>query len=108
MRALDFGKISDLQTKYGNNQQLEGMPDPTTTNPSVVFRSHIVTKKNLVSYDANAALALWQQRPAPLPAFFDDPTDVTDTSTIVVGRSSLQMKSKSTEEFLHNTGADEA
>lgn len=108
MRALDFDTVSNLRTKYGTNQQLQGMPDPGTTNPSVVFKPHVATKTQLVSYDANAALVLWQARPSPLPPFFNSSTDVTNPSGVSVGRSSLNMKSKSTEEFLYNTGTDEA
>lgn len=105
MRALDFGKMSDMTAKYGNNMQLEDMPAPTTT-PSIAFKPH-ASKKSLVSYDANAALALLQPRPTGLPPFFNTSTDVTQVPAGLVGRSTLKMKPASTQEFLYNTQHDE-
>ena len=106
LRALDFDTMTNLQQKYGNNSQLTGMPSPTTT-PSVVFKPHVQTKTNLVTYDPNEALQLWQQRPSGLPPFFSDPSDVTNTSAVVVGRNQLNMKAASTEQFLYDTQTDD-
>jgi len=74
-RALDFDTMDNLQKKYGNNQQLAGMPAPDS-KPSVVFKP-MNARKQLVPYDANQALTLLAARPSPLPAVFSDPTKVT-------------------------------
>lgn len=107
MRALDFDTVQNLVKKYGSNQQLEGMPSPTTTTPSAVFNPHIQTKTGLVPYDANEALKLLQQRAAGLPSFFSDPSQVTNPTGVVIGRNQLNMKATSTEDFLYNTQTDD-
>jgi len=107
MRALDFDTMPNLIAKYGSNSQLDEMPSPTTTKPSVVFNPHVQTKTSLVPYDANEALQLWQQRPSGLPPFFNDVSDVTNTSATVVGRSQLNMKATSVENFQYITGTDD-
>lgn len=30
LRAFDFGTLEEMESKYGTNRQLEGMPEPTT------------------------------------------------------------------------------
>ena len=44
MRALDFGKISDLEKKYGKNN-IFPLPDPEICAPSAVITPHADSKK---------------------------------------------------------------
>jgi len=104
-RALDFGSIVDLQQKYGTNNQLTGMPDGSTTDPSVVFKPTLASPQ-YVPYDANAALTLLAQR-GTLPPFFAQPSDVTGAPTNIVGRNALVMKATSTEQVMETTRNDE-
>ncbi|EAR4674257.1 DMSO/selenate family reductase complex B subunit [Escherichia coli O5:H32] len=36
MRALDFGPISELRKKYGNNADIAGLPDSSLTRPNLI------------------------------------------------------------------------
>jgi len=68
LRALDFDTVDNLTKKYGNVQQIGDLPPPSTS-PSVVFKARN-SKKTLIPYDQNAAIALWSKRgslPAVLP-----------------------------------------
>jgi anaerobic dimethyl sulfoxide reductase subunit B (iron-sulfur subunit) len=56
-RALDFGPMSEMRSRYGSNRDLEDLPDSRTTKPSVVFKPHAV-KQQIVPYDAKKALEL--------------------------------------------------
>ncbi len=105
MRALDFGRMSDLQQKYGSNADLEGVPGSTTTSPSVVFKPTSANQK-LVPYDTAKALALLAQRGSYAP-FFSNPSDVTDTAGVTIGRNKLVMKASSVEELMATTTHDE-
>jgi len=109
MRALDFGLLSDLQTKYGTLRQLEDMPDPSTTNPSIVFKPHD-TKKQLITYDANKAVTLFGKRDAvaPLTPLYTNPADATSIPPGLVARTTLNMKPKSIAEHLQLTQHDDA
>jgi len=105
-RALDFGPLSDLQATYGTkNQQLTGMPDPSATNPSVVFKPTLPMPQ-YVPYDASVALPLLAQR-GTLPPFFTSTSDVTGAPQNIVGRNSLNMKAASTDELMETTRNDE-
>jgi len=111
MKALDFGTLSEMQTKYGTLQQLPGMPSPSITNPSVVFKVRD-PKKALVPYDANDVLSLSQQRIGlsgnPLPDVFTDPSSVSGPFPAgLVGRSSLVMKAANIAEELSTTVNDD-
>ncbi len=75
-RALDFGKLSDLQTKYGTAAQLDGMPDPSTVKPAVVFKA-TDTPKQLVPYDVPTALQLLATSPNGKTKIYNSPNDVT-------------------------------
>ena len=55
-RALDFDTLAALQSKYGTVASIEGLPDPSQTNPSVVFKAYPTTQPQDVPYDTNAAL----------------------------------------------------
>lgn len=40
MRALDFGELDELRAKYGDSDNLEPLPTPDITKPSLVIRPH--------------------------------------------------------------------
>ena len=61
MRALDFGPLSALQTKYGTNNALAGMPSGSTSTPAVVFKPHD-TKPTLVTLNTNDVLTVMATR----------------------------------------------
>jgi len=94
MRALDFGKLSDLQTKYGTNNQLNEMPSGSTTSPSVVFKASASTKPTIVPLDANTVLQVMANRPASLnlPAVYSSPSDVTNIPSGLMTKNALNMK----------------
>jgi len=106
IRALDFDTMPNLITKYGNNQQLAGMPTATGTNPSIVFKP-MSPRKSLVPYDANEALALLGSVPAgitPLPAA--DPTTVLNPATQLKNQPIFH--ASSTAQFMVATTDDTA
>jgi len=74
-RALDFDTVQNLVKKYGSNQQLTGMPSPSTV-PSIVFKP-MKARTSLVPYDQTQALTLLGARASPMPPVFTDPTTVT-------------------------------
>ena len=40
MRALDFGPLEDLRTKYGGTDSVFPLPEASTTKPSLLIRPH--------------------------------------------------------------------
>ena len=40
MRAIEYGDIEELRAKYGDNADIEGLPDSTATGPSLVINPH--------------------------------------------------------------------
>ncbi len=110
LRALDFGPIEELRKKYGDLDALDELPDGSITRPSVVFKPRD-GKKQLIPYDANKALDLWQQRgpfaPADLPPTYTDREAVTHPPPGTVGRDRLVLKPKSVEELMVATRDDE-
>ncbi len=104
-RALDFGKLSDLQAKYGTNADLEGMPSSTTTKPAVVFKP-MTPKQNVGPYDANSALVLLGQRGGSLPPVFSSPSEVTNVPSGLISRSNLNMKASGTDLMLRTMDDD--
>ena len=78
MRALDFGPLEELKEKYGDLQALPGMPNPKVPKPSVVFKP-AAPKTQVVPYDAEKALRLWQTRSpyAPGQFIFEDAAEIT-------------------------------
>jgi anaerobic dimethyl sulfoxide reductase subunit B (iron-sulfur subunit) len=107
MRALDFGKLSDLETKYGTTSDLPDLPSSATTKPAVIFKP-IEPKKQLVSYDASRAVTLMGQRPNGLPQIYTSASALTPASDGVVGRSKLNIKPSSTVELMAVTQNDDA
>jgi Fe-S-cluster-containing dehydrogenase component len=104
MRALDFGKISDLQTKYGNNAQLTGMPDPSTVIPSVVFKA-ADPKKTLVPYDVTQALTLQGTSPDGQTTMYSSNDQISSTAQLVK-RSLPNFHPQSVEEAMYFSGDD--
>ena len=104
-RALDFGPLSDLQKKYGTNNQLPGMPDPKTTNPSVVFKPTNAPQQ-FVPYDAPTAITLLANR-GTLPPLYTSPSAVTTVPPGTVAHTQLNMKVKGTAAFMAATMHDE-
>jgi anaerobic dimethyl sulfoxide reductase subunit B (iron-sulfur subunit) len=110
MRALEFGPLATLESKYGTKKDLPDVPSSTTTNPSVIFNAQM-DHTQVVPYDSNAALTLWQGRgpfgASGLPNLFNTGTDVTGASTSIVGRNKLVLKHSSVEELEYYTVDDE-
>jgi len=95
-RALDFGKLADLQAKYGKISDLPGLPSSSTVQPAVVFKARDA-KKQLVPYDATGVITLMGNRD-PYPAVYTSATAVTDVPAGTVGRSKLVLHASSTAE----------
>ena len=110
LRALDFGPIDELRKKYGERNTIEELPDGNITRPSVVFKPRD-GKKQLISWDGNKALELWQQRgpsaPPDLPPTFTKKEAVVNPSPGIVGRERLVLKPRTVEEFMAATRDDE-
>lgn len=104
-RALDFGKLTDLQAKYGTNADLDGVPSSTTTSPAVVFKA-MSPKQAIVPYDADSALSLLGQRGGSLPPVYTDPSDVTTIPAGAILRSSLNMKATGQDLILRTLSED--
>jgi anaerobic dimethyl sulfoxide reductase subunit B (iron-sulfur subunit) len=128
MRVWDFGPLEDLQAKYGTLRQLKGqssldeMPDPSVVKPAVVFKPQL-DRKQIVPYDANKALDLWQQRgpnaltgtfpnpfqvvPVDAPLVFGNKADVLDPQLGLTGRNRLQLKHPNNASLHFHTIVDE-
>jgi len=104
-RALDFDTMTNLQKNYGKLQQLSGMPDPSATNPSVVFKAQW-TKTQVIPYDQTQALTLLGQR-GTYPAIFSSSSDVTDPTGTYVKRNKLVLKPTNSAQFMAVTKNDE-
>jgi anaerobic dimethyl sulfoxide reductase subunit B (iron-sulfur subunit) len=89
-RAWDFDTMANLQKKYGTLATVEGLPSPTTTTPSVVFKAPL-TPPSYVPYDAARALVLLAGRTGA-PPFYTSPTDATTVSPGQIGRTQLNLK----------------
>jgi anaerobic dimethyl sulfoxide reductase subunit B (iron-sulfur subunit) len=109
LRALDFGKLEDLQKRYGTVRDLEDMPSSSVAQPSVVFKAHN-PKKQLIAYDVNKALDLMGKRDAlaSLPPLYTNASDATDIPSGLVARQTLNMKPKNVSEAVKLTQHDEA
>ena len=40
MRVLEFGELDELRAKYGTLNDVYPLPEPSLTNPAVVFTPH--------------------------------------------------------------------
>jgi anaerobic dimethyl sulfoxide reductase subunit B (iron-sulfur subunit) len=110
MRALEFGPLDELEQKYGHVKQLEDMPRDSITQPAVVFKL-ADPKKQVIPWDSERALELWQKRQPhgdePLPDIFADKSDVTQAPQDIVGRNKLVLKARNTRELMYYTMDDE-
>lgn len=104
-RALDFGPMSDIMTRYGESKDLEDMPDSKITRPSVVFKKH-TSKRQLVPYNSGRALTLLMRR-EPLPPIFTSISDVTEIPIGTIGRGELALKHESVEDLMRRTRNDD-
>lgn len=110
MRAMEFGPLQELTTKFGTLQRLEEMPSEGITRPSVVFKpSH--PKRAIVSWDARKALNLWKTRgpfaPQGAPVLLRGMEDLTQITPNTIGRDHLVLKPKSLEELMYYTTDDD-
>jgi anaerobic dimethyl sulfoxide reductase subunit B (iron-sulfur subunit) len=111
LSAMEFGPMDEITAKYGTLKTLEGMPDPSITKPSVVFKAPL-PKKQIVPYDSNRALELWQPRGPDaaangLPPVFTSASDVTNPPSGLVRRTQLVLKAKNNKELLFLTRHEE-
>ena len=110
MRALEFGPLDELRRKYGDLRRLEDMPRDTIANPAVVFKP-ADPKRQVIPWDYNQALDLWQKRELqegePLPDVFTVKSDVTEAPQDIVGRNKLVLKAKNSAEQKYYTTDDE-
>lgn len=104
-RALDFSELEELHRRYGNRSDLPGLPDGSEVRPAVVFKPH-APKRNLVSYDASAAIDLLKRRQG-LPDLFGSLRDVCEIPDGQVGRGDLRFRHRSSEDLMGRTRNDE-
>ena len=110
MRALEFGPLDELRKKYGDLKQLEDMPKGSITKPAVVFKP-ADPKKQVISWDFQRALELWQKRKTRkgelLPDVFTAKSDIIEVSHDIIGRNRLVLKAKNLAEQRYYTTNDE-
>jgi anaerobic dimethyl sulfoxide reductase subunit B (iron-sulfur subunit) len=106
MRALEFGPRDELASRFGDLQQLEDMPSPRITQPSVVLKASD-PKKGILPWDAKKAMELWKKRgpyaPADAPDLFQREEDLTCLSPGTIGRDRLVLKAAKAEDFMYYT-----
>jgi anaerobic dimethyl sulfoxide reductase subunit B (iron-sulfur subunit) len=106
MRALEFGPMDKLVSQFGDLRQLEDMPSPKITLPSVVFKAHD-PKKAILSWDVKKAMEHWKKRgphaPPDAPALFSSLEEFSRISPGTIGRDRLVLKAKNVEEFMYYT-----
>ncbi|MFC2021269.1 4Fe-4S dicluster domain-containing protein [Chloroflexota bacterium] len=112
MRSLEFGPIYELRKRYGSLRRLEDMPRDSITDPNIVFIPSEPKKKQVISWDADKALGLWQKRQPdqadePLPDVFESISGVTEMPSNIVGRNRLVLKPRDAEELIFYTSDDE-
>ena len=111
MRALEFGPLDELSERYGELKQLDEMPKAAITRPAAVFKPR-EGHTQIVPWDADQALSLWQKRQSEtgtvLPDVIDDPTHITTAAQENrVGRNRLVLKAKNSAEFMYYTTDNE-
>ncbi|MCL4552343.1 MAG: hypothetical protein M1305_02140 [Candidatus Marsarchaeota archaeon] len=110
MRALDFDTLDNVRQWYGSGDTLDGLPVPAKVKPAAVFKKSD-PKRQLVTWNAEDALKLWQSRgpfaPRSLPKIFDSLDDVTEVPAGIVGRGKLILKLRTVEELMYFTRDDE-
>ncbi len=110
MRALEFGRLEDLRTKYGRLRRLEDLPRDSIAKPSVVMKA-AVPPKQIIPWDYSRALELWQKRQPrgneTLPEVFLSVAGVLAAPQDIVGRHELVLKAKTVAEQMYYTTDDE-
>jgi anaerobic dimethyl sulfoxide reductase subunit B (iron-sulfur subunit) len=110
MRALEFGRITELRKRFGHLQQLEEMPSADLTLPSIVFNPS-QPKRQIVTWNAEKALQLWRNRGPYLPEtsrpLFDNVQDVTEIPSGMVGKNRLVLKAKNRDALMYYTTDDD-
>ena len=110
MRALEFGPLDKLVSQFGDLRQLEDMPSPRITLPSVVFKPHD-PKKAILPWDVKKAMEHWKERgPHALPdvpALFSSLEEFSRISPGIIGRDRLVLKAKNVDEFMYYTTDDD-
>ena len=106
----DFSEVSSGLEGEAAVEQAQRCLQCGLTIPSVVFKPED-PKKQIVPWDADKALALWQKRHAdsgePLPDVFEKSEDVTSVKDEVYLRNRLVLKPKNSEETMNYTTDDE-
>jgi anaerobic dimethyl sulfoxide reductase subunit B (iron-sulfur subunit) len=106
MRALEFGPLEELVSEFGQLRQVEDMPSPTITNPSVAFKIR-EAKKTILPWDVQKATELWKKRgpyaPKDAPDLFADLEEITQVPPKTVGHDRLVLKARNVEEFMYYT-----
>ena len=41
LRALEFAPIDELRARYGDNADINGLPDSSITNPNLIVRKNV-------------------------------------------------------------------
>lgn len=104
MRAFDFGPIEELRKKYGDNAQIDEMPDPSLTRPSYVFKPHR-PRQHFVPLDPVKVTELQMQR-GDMGMIVEDSSDISAPDPRILGRSKLVMKNATAEEVMAATRND--
>ena len=100
LRAFDFGPAEQMEQVYGNDRQLEGMPEPTTCPNFIVKPTG--ERKQLIPYDAERAIELLQKREGFDDVFSAESLEATH-STSVLQSAELNMKHDSVASLLEFT-----
>jgi anaerobic dimethyl sulfoxide reductase subunit B (iron-sulfur subunit) len=110
LRALEFGSMEELVARFGDQRQLEDMPLPWITLPSVVFKEH-EPKRPILTWDAEKAVQLWKKRgpnaPPDAPDLLGRMEDLTRLPTGTIGRDRLVLKAKNAAELMYYTMDDD-
>lgn len=110
LRALDFDTLDNLRQWYGPGDALDGVPRGGKIQPAVLFKGPM-PKTQLIPWDSDEALRLWQGRgpyaPADLPPVLARPEDMTEPPEEIIGRHRLVLKPRTAEELMRVTRDDD-
>lgn len=105
VRALDFGLLDELMSRYGSRRDLPDMPDSALTKPAIIFKPH-ANKRKIIIYDSNKAIQLFMKRD-PLPQLFYSIGDLLQIPEGLIGRNRLVIKHSSIDELMYFTRSDD-
>lgn len=106
-RALDFGTLEEMEKRYGTSRTLEDLPDPALVEPAIIFKARS-EKKQLITYNKERVLELMAVRgDTGFPDVYANPSDVTETTSGMVGYDRLVLKAASVEETLERSRNEE-